>query len=159
VIGHSLGGHNAIFTAAFDERLKAVVSSCGFTAFPQYYGGNLAGWSHRGYMPRIRTAYGLDPGRVPFDFPELLGALAPRAFFANAPQHDANFDVAGVKSCVAAAAEVYELLGAADRLRAVYPDAAHDFPAPQRAEAYAFLDRILRLDRSAMQRAVPDRPD
>jgi dienelactone hydrolase len=31
VIGHSLGGHNALFTAVFDERLKAVVSSCGFT--------------------------------------------------------------------------------------------------------------------------------
>ena len=25
VIGHSLGGHNAIFTAVFDERIKAVV--------------------------------------------------------------------------------------------------------------------------------------
>ncbi len=33
VIGHSLGGHNAIFTATFDERLKAVVTSCGFTGF------------------------------------------------------------------------------------------------------------------------------
>jgi hypothetical protein len=29
VIGHSLGGHNALFTAAFDQRLKAVVTSCG----------------------------------------------------------------------------------------------------------------------------------
>jgi len=26
VIGHSLGGHNSIFTAFFDKRLKAVVS-------------------------------------------------------------------------------------------------------------------------------------
>ena len=29
-LGHSLGGHNAIFTAVFDPRLKVVVSSCGF---------------------------------------------------------------------------------------------------------------------------------
>lgn len=33
VLGHSLGGSLALFTAAFDERLKAVVSSCGFTSF------------------------------------------------------------------------------------------------------------------------------
>src|SRR5262249_48880751 len=39
VIGHSLGGHNAIFTALFDRRLKAVVSSCGFNAFPNYFKG------------------------------------------------------------------------------------------------------------------------
>ncbi len=54
VIGHSLGGHNSIFTALFDRRLKAIVSSCGFNAFPYYYKGNIAGWSHRGYMPRLR---------------------------------------------------------------------------------------------------------
>ena len=29
VIGHSLGGHNAMFVAVFDERLKVTVSSCG----------------------------------------------------------------------------------------------------------------------------------
>src|SRR5712691_580041 len=40
VIGHSLGGHNAMFTAAFDERLKVIVSNCGFTSFPKYYKGN-----------------------------------------------------------------------------------------------------------------------
>ena len=59
VIGHSLGGHNAIFTALFDGRIKAVVSSCGFNAFPFYYKGNIAGWSHQGYMPRL-SAIGTD---------------------------------------------------------------------------------------------------
>src|SRR5207253_9118348 len=32
-IGHSLGGHNAIYTAVFDERIKVIVSSCGFDSF------------------------------------------------------------------------------------------------------------------------------
>ena len=41
VIGHSLGGHNSIFVAVFDPRIKAVVSSCGFNAFPKYMGGDL----------------------------------------------------------------------------------------------------------------------
>ncbi len=30
-IGHSLGGHNTLFVAAFDKRIKAMVTSCGFT--------------------------------------------------------------------------------------------------------------------------------
>src|SRR5699024_5532546 len=29
VIGHSLGGHSAMFVGAFDPRLKVIVSSCG----------------------------------------------------------------------------------------------------------------------------------
>ena len=38
-IGHSLGGHNSIFLGVFDPRIKAVVSSCGWTPFHDYYGG------------------------------------------------------------------------------------------------------------------------
>ena len=68
VIGHSLGGHNALFTAVFDERLKAIISSCGFTPFHDYYGGKLAGWTSDRYMPRIREVYGNDPDKVPFTF-------------------------------------------------------------------------------------------
>jgi pimeloyl-ACP methyl ester carboxylesterase len=144
VIGHSLGGHNSIFTALFDPRIKAVVASCGFNSFPHYFQGNIAGWSHKGYMPRLRERYGLDLARVPFDFPELIGALAPRPFFTNAPLHDANFEVEGVKVCIASAMPVYRLLGAADHLQAVHPDAGHDFPPDVREQAYAFLDRFLK---------------
>ena len=28
-IGHSLGGHNSVYTAVFDDRLKVIVTSCG----------------------------------------------------------------------------------------------------------------------------------
>lgn len=146
VIGHSLGGHNAIFAALFDERLKAVVSSCGFNAFPHYYGGNIAGWSHRGYMPRLKDTYGLDLARVPFDFPELIGALAPRAFFTNSPKRDANFDVEGVRLCIGSAERVYRLLGEPGALEAAYPDTGHDFPPEVRLEAYRFLDRSLGVE-------------
>ena len=142
-IGHSLGGHNAIFTALFDDRIKAVVSSCGFNSFPFYKGGDLAGWSHAGYMPRIRSVYGNDPERLPFDFPEVIAGLAPRPFFANAPLRDANFDVEGVRVCIEAAAPVYQLLGAAENLVAAFPDDEHDFPPEVRRRAFEFLDEHL----------------
>lgn len=142
VAGHSLGGHNAIFVALFDPRLKAVVTSCGFTSFEKYYGGDLTGWSHRGYMPRIATIYAKEADQIPFDFSELLAALAPRSVFINAPLRDDNFEVRGVQDCVWAAEPVYELLGAKGSLIVVHPEAAHSFPSEVRQKAYDFLDRL-----------------
>jgi dienelactone hydrolase len=143
-IGHSLGGHNAIFTAAFDTRIAAVVSSCGFTSFPKYYGGKLKGWTSDRYMPRIAALFDSSPEKVPFDFPEVVAAVAPRAFLTCSPLKDDNFEVSGVKDCIAAARPVYELLGAKDKLAAIYPDCGHDFPAEVRKAAYEFLDRWLK---------------
>jgi pimeloyl-ACP methyl ester carboxylesterase len=143
-IGHSLGGHNAIFTALFEPRIKAVVSSSGFNAFPYYYKGNIAGWSHKGYMPRLRDVYHLDLKEVPFDFPELIAALAPRPFFTNSPLHDDNFEVEGVRACLDAARPVYRLFEAEDDLQSVHPDAEHSFPPDARKAACEFLDRRLK---------------
>jgi dienelactone hydrolase len=143
VIGHSLGGHNALFTAAFDTRLRACVSNCGFTSFPKYYGGKIAGWTSDRYMPRLKTVYKLDPKRVPFDFPQVLAAIAPRAVLASAPVGDDNFAVDGVRDCIAAAKPIYRLLKAEDNLQANYPDCKHAFPAEARKVAYDFLDRHL----------------
>ncbi|HEX4588648.1 MAG TPA: prolyl oligopeptidase family serine peptidase [Gemmataceae bacterium] len=143
-IGHSLGGHNSMFLGVFDERIKCVVSSCGFCSFPTYMKGNLAGWSHDGYMPRIRTVYGCDPARMPFDFTEVVAALAPRPFLACAPLRDTNFDVQGVRDCLAAAEPAYALLGVKDRLRGIFPDAGHEFPPAARQTAYEWLDRWLK---------------
>jgi len=140
VIGHSLGGHNSMFVAAFDERLKCVVSNCGFCSFPTYMKGNLAGWDHDGYMPRIKTVYHLDPTKMPFDFPEVVAAIAPRAFLASAPTRDHNFDMRGAKDCVTAARPVYQLLGVGERLKENYPESEHHFPDDARAVAYDFLD-------------------
>jgi hypothetical protein len=143
-IGHSLGGHNALFTAAFEPRIKAAVTSCGFTRFGRYYNGDLTGWSHAGYMPRIKEVYGADPKRMPFDFPEILGAIAPRGVFVNAPTKDDNFDLQGVKESLESARGVFGLHGVDDRLKGEYPEALHDFPPEQRESAYRFLDGLLR---------------
>jgi hypothetical protein len=142
-IGHSLGGHNAIFTAFFDGRIKAVVSSCGFTQFAKYKGGDLAGWTSQRYMPRIAEKYGNSPARVPFDFTELIAALAPRAFLAVAPVKDDNFDVEGVRNIMSAAGPIYALYGQRDNLQADYPNVGHDFPNDSRRKAYEFLDKHL----------------
>lgn len=140
-IGHSLGGHNALFVTVFEPRVKAAVTSCGFNSFFQYYGGNLTGWGQDKYMPIIREVHKLDPRRMPFDFTELLATIAPRPVYINAPVDDGNFEVSGVYRCLRSARPVYErIYNAGGRLVAVHPQSGHDFPDEQREEAYAFLD-------------------
>jgi dienelactone hydrolase len=136
VIGHSLGGHNSLFVAAFDQRIQAVVTSCGFTSFHKYYKGDLTGWSHKGYMPRIATVYGKSPDRMPFDFDGVLSAIAPRPVFINAPLHDANFDASGVDDCVTKSAKP-------NHITVVHPDCQHDFPPEVRKQSYEFLRTAL----------------
>lgn len=141
VLGHSLGGHNAMFTAVFDERLRAIVSSCGFTGLRH---DDLPSWTGPRYLPRIRTRFGTDVAQVPFDFHEIVAAFAPRAFLACAPEQDADFAVAGVREVLRAAAEIYRLHGVPDRLEAFHPPGPHAFPQEARRRAYDFLDRHLK---------------
>jgi hypothetical protein len=148
-IGHSLGGHNAIFTSVFDDRIHAVVSSCGFDSFRDYYDGADAvwqpgkGWTQDRYMPRLAQYRGrLD--EIPFDFGELLGALAPRAVLVVTPLHDSNFRAASVDRMIEAARPIYALYGQPARLRVEHPDCEHDFPEAMRKAAYTLLDTELR---------------
>jgi dienelactone hydrolase len=145
VIGHSLGGHNALFVAAFDSRIKVVVTSCGFNSFRKYEKGDLTGWSHKGYMPRILDVYRADALLMPFDFTEVLAALAPRAVFIAAPLGDTNFEVSGVQDCIEAALPVYDkIFQARKRLHWQHPNVGHEFPPELRKAAYAFVDRWLK---------------
>lgn len=155
VIGHSLGGHNAIFTGAFDDRLKVVVSSCGWTLMHDYfngdstsahkYGGKLWPWAQERYMPLMRDKYNLDPDKIPFDFDEAIAVIAPRAFFSNSPVNDANFNTAGIKKGIADIREVYDFLQAPGNLQVHYPDSEHDFSLRVRWKAYDFIDSVFGL--------------
>lgn len=148
-IGHSLGGHNSIFTALFDPRIAAVVSSSGFDSFLDYYRdkpniwqvGN--GWCQVRYMPRL-ASYAGRLQEIPFDFGELLAALAPRPVLISAPLGDANFHADSVDRLVAAARPVFELLGHGEALEVLHPEGPHDFPDASRERAYALLERVLK---------------
>ena len=148
-IGHSLGGHNSLFTALFDERIRVVVASCGLDSFVDYYDGDPGvwkperGWCQERYMPRL-AAYAGRLQELPFDFPELIAALAPRACFINAPKGDTNFRWRSVDRVVAAAEEVYRLHGWPERLQVAHPDCPHLFPVEMRRRAYRLLEEQLR---------------
>ena len=100
-------------------------------------------------MPRIREVYENNADKVPFDFYEILAALAPRGFYSNSPINDDNFDVGGVRKAFAKAKGVYTLF-TTDQTKPVVgplilstPNAPHDFPKSERDAAYDWLDRII----------------
>ena len=148
-IGHSLGGHNAIYTAVFDNRIQVIVSSCGFDSYSDYMDGAERvwmfgqGWCQIRYMPRMSNYRGC-LNEIPFDFPELVAALAPRPFYVNAPLRDSNFRWKSVDRCTHQAGAIYELLNAKDAIIVDHPDCEHDFPDEQRQRAYQIIDAALK---------------
>jgi len=135
-IGHSLGGHNSIFTAVFDERIKVIVSSCGFDSFQDYMDGDLDGWISDRYMPKLKD-YPLK--KIPFDFHDLLAALAPRICFISAPIEDSNFKWQSVDRMVDAASKIYALYHKKEHLIVEHPSCGHDFPDTIRTKAYKII--------------------
>lgn len=148
-VGHSLGGHNSVYTAVFDPRIKVVVSSCGLDSYCDYYGGDPKvwqlekGWCQTRYMPKLAN-YAGRLAEIPFDFHEMIGALAPRVCFINAPLKDSNFKWQSVDRVVAAAAQVYKLYSNPANLTVEHPDCDHDFPDAMREKAYRLFKEHLK---------------
>lgn len=148
-MGHSLGGHNGLFTAAFDDRIRVVVTSCGFDRFRDYYDGdpkNWApgkGWCQGRYMPKL-AVYQHRLSEIPVDFGEILAVMAPRKICISAPLEDSNFRWRSVDQAVATAQPVFELLGKGDSIRVQHPKTPHRFSPEIRQWAYREMDRILR---------------
>jgi hypothetical protein len=148
-IGHSLGGHNGLFTAAFDSRITVVVSSCGFDSFRDYYDGDPAvwqperGWCQTRYMPRLAGYRGrLD--QIPFDFPDVLALIAPRRVYVSAPVGDSNFRWKSVDRVVDSARVLAAEAGVAAAIEVHHPEVPHRFPPEQREQAYRRMEQVLR---------------
>jgi len=141
-IGHSLGGHNSVYTALFDERIKVVVSSCGLDSYRDYKGGDIRGWTSTRYMPRL-LQWRDRLAELPVDFPEMIAALAPRCVFISAPVNDDNFRAASVDRVAGEARPVFALYGATDCLIVEHPEGGHDFPDAMRQKAYGLIEETI----------------
>jgi hypothetical protein len=134
-IGHSLGGHNSLFTAAFDERIKVVAASCGFDSFLDYMDSRVMGWTQDRYMPKIAEHA---PDWFAFDFDTVLEAIAPRRVFVSAPKGDSNFKWQSVDWVAARARERSGVL-----VEVEHPDCEHKFPKEMREKAYSVFEEVL----------------
>jgi hypothetical protein len=94
-------------------------------------------------MPEL-LAYRKKLEDIPFDFSELIAALAPRACFISAPLRDDNFQWKSVARLAASARAIYRLHEKEENLVVHHPDCGHDFPPEVRQLAYEMLDKHLR---------------
>jgi dienelactone hydrolase len=132
-IGHSLGGQEALWLTWYDTRVKAAVSSCGFslirTILRDGINHNLAM-----YVPGLLEVCDMDA---------LVADIAPRAFLLTAGEEDPIFPIDGVREIAQKAQAAYAQAGVPDRFQAILFPAGHSFPDEIKARAYAFLDRWL----------------
>lgn len=142
-IGHSLGGYNAYFLAGLDERIRAVVSSCGFS--PLRHDPRPGRWGQRDWYTHIpEITEDLDRGRVPFDFGQIAALVAPRPFFNYFGQADAIFPHwQAIGEALQSVLQLYDSIGRNQRFEMLMGGGPHDFPAHIRELSYRFLDHWL----------------
>lgn len=142
-LGHSLGGYNAWFLASLDDRVRAVVSSCGFATFAG--DPDLHHWGQRDWFSHFPLlSVDLEQGHVPFEFHEVIALVAPRPLFTWLTTGDQYFpnwveSMQGLEEVN----RVYAELGRADHHVTWLGHGPHDFPDQVRQAAYAFLDHHL----------------
>ena len=144
VIGHSLGGYNSFFLAAFDDRIRASVVSCGFT--PIARAGRPFAWSRNTWFVHFPAmARYLRAGIIPVDMHEAMALVAPKALFNYSADADAIFpDAEAIADGGKRVGEVYGLLGTpADRFVFVMGHGPHQFPEAVRKQAYAWIEKQL----------------
>jgi len=158
-IGHSHGGYTTLVAMAFDERIKAGVSNCGFDTFR--LDGNTWRWSRatallpllgfyvssqRLNMDFYRAVPDSGVIEVPFETHQLLALIAPRPLLLSTSDEDFVFPNGGwsARRALARLAPVYELLNARDRLESYYFSGGHSFPTEASSRAYDWLDRWLK---------------
>lgn len=120
VFGYSIGGTVGLYAATLDDRIKGVVSIAGLTPMrtdtAEKGTGGIARYSvQRPLLPRLGFFIG-NEARIPYDYDEMLAAIAPRPVLVVQPQLDRDATPADVHDAVERARKVYAMYNAADRL-------------------------------------------
>lgn len=131
-IGHSLGGKEVLYHAAFDPRIRAAVSCEGGI------GLSFSNWDADWYLgPQLRAA------GFHHDHHEVLSLIAPRAFLLVGGE---SADGAASWPYIESTLSIWRLWSAEERLGLLRHGQGHDFPAPgpEREQVYGWLDHWLR---------------
>ncbi len=147
LLGYSLGGMAALHAAALDERIAGVACFSGFAPLrtandnARATGGLARLWKWHALVPKL----GLFEGReadIPYDYDDLLRAIAPRPCLIVAPERDRNHPAGEVRACVERARGAWPEDAAEPGLTALYPDDTGRFQSAQHA---VFLDWLRRV--------------
>jgi dienelactone hydrolase len=141
LLGYSLGGMVALYSAALDERVGSVACFSGFTPLRTDTAAKPTGGLRRfsqwyGLLPKL----GLYEGReseIPYDYDDLLRLTAPRSCLIVSQKQDRWADFADVEACVQRASKAWDSQRHTGTLTHRAPD---DISRFQEAQQDMFLD-------------------
>jgi cephalosporin-C deacetylase-like acetyl esterase len=134
--GHSRNGKTSIIGAAFDQRIRAVISSssgaggaCSYRFFSETQFGEgienitreFPDWLH----PRLRFFAGREH-KLPIDQPELIACIAPRPCLISSALNDGVESIWAIEQTYHSARRVYELLENGRDLNLRYRPGGHE---------------------------------
>jgi dienelactone hydrolase len=143
VAGYSLGGTVGLYSAALDDRIAGVISVAGFTPMK----GNsitkttegIYEFSHlHGLLPRLGFFAGKEE-RIPYDYYDILAAIAPRPIMVIAPKWDQYSSFEDIQKCVVNVEKVYELYQQKNNLTFVALEDYNRFSGEMKIRAIEWL--------------------
>jgi imidazolonepropionase-like amidohydrolase/dienelactone hydrolase len=121
LLGYAMGGRPALHAAALDDRIAGVISIAGFTPMrldtQDKPTGGLGRWSEQYPLQPWLTDFIGNEEHVPYDYHEVLAAIAPRHVSVITPKIDTQVTPEDVELAVQKARPVFEHLGAGENLR------------------------------------------
>lgn len=147
LFGYTVGGAVALHTAALDPRVKSVVSFSGFTPMRTDTAtrptGGLARISViRPVVPKLGLFIGREAD-VPYDYDDVIAAIAPRPVLVVQPSMDRDATAAAVHATVEQARKAYALQGAAEKLGLDEPNDYQRLPAATQNRAIEWMAKHL----------------
>ncbi len=147
VLGYATGGMAALHAAALDDRIAGAVSIAGFTPMrletAEKGTGGVARWAQwLPLQPRLGAFVGAE-ARIPYDYHEVLAAIAPRPVLVVTPRVDNQSTLADVRQCVGEAGKAFALLNASDRIVLEEYDGYNQFSPALKQQAVARLKSMV----------------
>jgi len=132
VTGYSLGGIVGLYATLYDSRIKAVASTCGYGSMRlDAHGKQTEGikrYAHlRPTIPRLGHFLGHE-NRIPYDFHEILGLIAPRPVLIVAPELDQDWFHEDVLACYIEALKIYFLYDSQENITLLSPNDFNRYP-------------------------------
>ena len=142
-LGHSHGGHTAIFAAALDERIAVCASNCGLSVFSEEE--ERMAWcddtaDEYNYIPALKEYFESDR-EAPFEMHEVAALIAPRPWVNISAYDDFAFgNLEFLAETGVMLHQVYELYEQTKHFAYLMHGNNHSFPKYARQLAYTFLD-------------------
>jgi dienelactone hydrolase len=128
ITGASGGGNQSMYAGALDDRFAAVVPVCSVGTY-------------QSYLQTACCVCEVLPGALTYtEEGDVLGLVAPRALLVmNASRDGIQFSPGEARKSLARAKQIYQLLGAGEKVRHDVFESGHDYNRPMREAMYGWM--------------------